>query len=363
MKIGIVGLPNVGKSTLFNALLKKQAAFAANFPFATIEPNVGVVPVPDERLKQLAKVVNTEKIVPATVEFVDIAGLVKGASKGEGLGNKFLSHIREVNVICHVIRDFADTNVVQTGSGNAVDDFLVVETELQLADMETLLKQTEPKGKVQRAELVRFEGIKKLIAGLVKGLSARDVLLSDEERALTNDLMLLTAKKIVIAVNIGEDLVGQFGLIAKEVGENLQLAGVKVENTIVLPICAKMEEELAEFDDSEKRRYLKEVGLSETGLERLIEVSYGQLGLISFLTAGEKEVRAWTIVNGTKAPQAAGVIHSDFETKFIKAKVCNFVDFIRLGGWKKSAEEGKVRIEGKEYTIKEGDVVEYMIGS
>jgi ribosome-binding ATPase len=374
LKVGIVGLPNVGKSTLFNALLKKQVAFAANYPFATVEPNVGVVPVPDERLEKLARVIagsvrdnsiasrqqegsldsarddthrSLPPIVPAVVDFVDIAGLVKGASKGEGLGNKFLAHIREVNVICHVVRDFNDSNVVQTGSGRVEDDWQTVELELQLADLETLMKQKPPKGKMEKVEVVRWQAIEKLKAGLEEGVSAREVSLTEDEVEASRDLMLLTAKRVIMVVNVGEDDV------------RLKDGG----GGDMLIICAKMEEDLAGFNDEERKEYLTTAGVVETGLEKLIRVAYESLDLISFLTAGEIEVRAWTIKRGTKAPQAAAVIHTDFEKKFIKAKCVNYEDFLKYDGWKGASEAGKVRIEGKEYVVKEGDVIEYMVGS
>lgn len=363
LKVGIVGLPNVGKSTLFNALLRKQAAFAANFPFATVEPNVGIVPVPDKRLAEIARVVKTEKIVPATVEFVDIAGLVKGASKGEGLGNKFLAHIREVSVICHVVRDFKDGNVVQTGSGDFLDDYTTIETELILADLETLMKQKEPRGKVERMDGFRWSAVQKLIESLEKGIAARDVALSDEEKEAAGELMLMTAKREIVVLNLSEDEITRGESRAKAIVETLVKAGIKISAEDVISICAKMEEDLAAFDDTERLAYLKEAGLSQTGLERLIDLSYRKLGLISFLTGGEIEARAWTIEKGAKAPQAAGVIHTDFEKKFIKAKVCDYDDFIALDGWKRAAEMGKVRVEGKEYEMRDGDVVEFMIGS
>lgn len=293
MEIGIVGLANVGKSTLFNALLKKQVALAANYPFATIEPNIGIVPVPDDRLEKLAAVVHTEKIVPATVKFVDIAGLVKGASQGEGLGNKFLALIREVDAILYLLRDFSDENVIRAGSINPKEDLEILQLELQLADQDS-------KEKVN----------------------------------------LLANKPAIVVLNVDEDKLG---------GEGLR-------------ICAKMEEELAALSDEEQKEYLKQLGITETGLEKVIKKAYEILDLQSFLTAGEKEVRAWTIKRGTTAPKAAGVIHTDFETHFIKADVINWEDFVRLGGWVKAREAGRVRMEGREYEMQEGDVVEFKVG-
>jgi ribosome-binding ATPase len=340
LKVGIVGLANVGKSTLFNALLKKQQALAANYPFATIEPNVGIVAVPDDRLEKLAKVVKTENVLPAVVEFVDIAGLVKGASKGEGLGNKFLAHIREVDLMCLVLRDFSDKDVVETGSGDPKEDLETLKMELLLADLATLEKQNEPKGMMGKEEKIRWSGIRKLKMGLGEGKMAKEIDLLEEEVVLTKDLALLTNKVEIVVFNVDESsLVGE---------------GVR--------ICAKMEAELAGFSDEERKEYLEQLGIDETGLDKLIRLAYEKLGLISFLTAGEKEVRAWTVGKENTAPVAAGVIHSDFEKNFIKAKVTSFDDFIEFGGWKGVSESGKLRMEGKEYQVKEGDVVEFMVG-
>jgi ribosome-binding ATPase len=360
LKIGIVGLANVGKSTLFNALLKKQVAFAANYPFATIEPNIGVVPVPDTRLLKLAEITEVEEkmdklppLVPAVVEFVDIAGLVKGASEGEGLGNKFLAHIREVDIICQVVRYFEDPSVVHVA--DTVDptrDREIVETELILADMQTLGKQMNPyndqgtpKAGVTKEQLAQWGVIKKLKEQLNNGKLARVVLTDPEERALIRDLHLLTMKPILYVANVSEG----------------QLVGFQGKD--ITPICAKTESELASLSEEDQKAYLKELGLEASGLDRLIQKAYAMLGLISFLTTGVIEARAWTIERGTKAPQAAGVIHTDFEKKFIKADVVAFDDFISLGGWKKSREAGKVRSEGKEYIMSDGDVVEFKIGT
>jgi hypothetical protein len=361
LSVAIVGLPNVGKSTLFNALLSKQQAFAANYPFATIEPNVGIVPVPDERLEQLAPIVNTTKIVPATVTFLDIAGLVKGASNGEGLGNKFLSHIREASVILHVVRAFADSNVIQTGSGDSVEDYLTIETELQLADLSTLEKQKEPR-KVEKIDEIRWSAIKKLRAGLEAGRSARQVELEDDEQAAAADLFLLTAKPQMFCLNTDEAGIGKTGTIIADFVERLRPKGVEIQETDCIAICAKLEEELAGFDKKERLEYLKSAGIERTGLETLIAAAYKRLGLMSFLTAGELEVRAWTISFGCLAPDAAGVIHTDFVKHFISARICHFADFVELGGWKGAAEKGKMRTEGKTYVMQEGDVVEFMIG-
>jgi GTP-binding protein YchF len=338
LKIGIVGLPNAGKSTLFNALLKKQVAEAANYPFTTIEPNVGVVPVPDFRLERLAQLVEQDEhvmppIVPAVVQFVDIAGLVKGASEGQGLGNKFLSHIREVDIICHVIRFFSDASVIHVaGDVDATRDKEIIETELILADLQTLTKQLKPNGTIV-----------KLIESLNKGMLARDVVSDPEEHILIRDLQLLTIKPMMCVANVSE----------------AQL----VDSTNMLSICAKTESELAALSLEEQKAYLKELGLEASGLDRLIQKAYETLGLISFLTQGVKEVRAWTVEKGMKAPQAAGVIHTDFEKKFIKAEVIGFDQLVAVGGWKKAKEVGKLRMEGRDYEMKDGDVVEFKIGA
>lgn len=363
LSVGIVGLPNVGKSTLFNALLQKQQALAANYPFATVDPNVGVVPVEDERLEKLVKVTGTKKVVPATVNFTDIAGLVKGAHKGEGLGNKFLSHIREVNLICHVLRSFEDKDVVQTSNLDPVEDFLTVETELQLADLASLEKQKETKGKASREEEKRWEVVKKMKEALEKGISAREVELNEDEDVIRKELFLLTAKPVLVVVNIGESEIKKTREVGEEMLRRMKEKGIKMEKEQVVVICAKMEEELVDFKGEEKKVYLEEMKVKEMGLEQLSRKAYVHLGLISFLTTGVDEVRAWAVRQGAKAPEAAGVIHSDFEKKFIKVKVCKFDDFIAENGWKGAAEKGKMRLEGKEYEIKEGDVVEFMAGS
>ncbi len=348
LKVGIVGLPNAGKSTLFNALLKKQVAFAANYPFATIEPNVGVVPVPDERLNKLADIVEKEDgirppIVPATVEFVDIAGLVKGAAEGQGLGNKFLSHIREVDLICHVTRYFEDADVVHVAGG--VDpnrDKGIIETELILADLQTLNKQVETRGAKDKATVRKWELIQTLKIALDSGKTARAVIPDTEDREILQDLHLLTMKPVLYVANVSEE---------------------QLKKSDQFMISAKIEAELAGLSEEDQKQYLKELGLSQSGLERLIQKAYEMLGLISFLTMGVKEVRAWTITNGTKAPQAAGVIHTDFEKKFIKAEVISFEDLVALESRKKAQELGKLRFEGREYEMRDGDVVEFRIGA
>lgn len=352
LSIGIVGLPNAGKSTLFNALLSRQIANCAPYPFCTIEPNVGVVEVPDARLKVLADIVHSTKIVPAIVEFKDIAGLVAGASKGEGLGNKFLSHIRESAAIVHVLRAFSDQNVVREAQINPFSDFEIVKTELCLADLQTLEKQVEPKGSsASKEDKERWELILKLRSGLESGLEVREMGLSEEETEIVKPLFLLTAKPAIFVLNIGEAEVGQD---LGELKEKWNLGGKEV-----IPICAKVEMELSDLLENERKDYLEELGLLESGLEKLIKKGYEILGLQTFLTAGEKEVRAWTIQKGMKAPQAAGVIHTDFEKGFIKAEIVGYEDFVEFGGWKGAAEKGKVRLEGKDYVMREGDVVEF----
>ena len=351
--IGIVGLPNVGKSTLFNALLKRQQAFVANYPFATIEPNVGVVPVPDERLIKLAEITKEEHkmqshppLIPATVSFVDIAGLVKGASQGEGLGNKFLSHIREVNAIAQVVRYFKDTNVVRSDSSiDAKSDYEVVNAELILADLETLQKQQEPKKSPTKEDLHRWLAIQKLIPALNQGMLAKDVSLTKEEKFAAKNLQLLTAKPMFTIANVDEE----------DLGKNLG------EDTI--SVCAKIESELAELTEEEQKDYLNSLGVKESGLERVIKEGYKILNLISFLTCGEKEVRAWTIKKGSTALISSGEIHTDFMKKFIKAEVVHFQDFVDNNGWKKAREHGKALLEGKDYIMQDGDVVEFKIGS
>lgn len=354
LQVGIVGLPNVGKSTLFNALLKKQQALVANYPFATIEPNVGIVPVPDKRLDELASVTQAEEkmdhlppIIPATVRFVDIAGLVKGAAEGAGLGNKFLSHIREVDLICEVVRAFPDENVIREGSTTPDQDIAVINTELILADLQSLEKQLDDR-KIDPKKRAVMEKIK---AALDEGKLASEMKLSDEEKELSRDLSLLTAKTFLYAVNANT-------ATNWEVVDDL----AKQYPGRVCVIDAKLEADLGQFAPAEREEYLRSLGIKDSGVDQLIKISYSALGLISFLTCGEKEVRAWTITRGLKAPQAAGVIHTDFEKNFIKAEVVDYKNFIEVGGWKKARELGKVRLEGKEYEMKDGDVVEFKVG-
>lgn len=357
MKLGVVGLPNVGKSTLFNAITQAGAEIA-NYPFCTIEPNVGVVAVPDERLDKLAALYDSKKITPTYLRFVDIAGLVKGASRGEGLGNKFLSHIREVDAIVHVVRCFVDSNITHVSDKiDPVSDIETINMELILADIETV------NGKMGRALSMAKTGDKKykmeaellqrVLAHLESEKPVRNMELDEEEKAYVDDLFLLTAKPVIYAANIAEsDLGKEENELVKEVE-----AKAAQENAEVLVICAKVEEELSQLDPEEKAMFLESYGIAESGLNRLVKKCYKLLHLISFLTAGEKETRAWTITEGTKAPQAAGKIHTDFERGFIRAEIVPYETMLELGGYNQAKEHGKVRSEGKDYVMKDGDVV------
>lgn len=414
LKVGIVGLPNVGKSTLFNSLLKKRVALSANYPFATIEPNTGIVAVPDKRLERLAEVVGVEEnmipkdlldgsriksgmteearkylppLVPAVVEFVDIAGLVKGASEGAGLGNKFLSHIREVDAIIHVLRDFTDTNIVREGSTDALSDKETIETELALADLQVLEKLVpaqEKQAKVSKDPLEnqKLEILKQVQNDLSEGkIFLGNFQIGDERlRGWFATLPLMTLKPVLYVYNVSEDEYAERikNVIPAEAGihisdgspintlesplDSLQ-SGMTSVDDYSLVICAKLEEDLVDLSDEEKSEYLKELGIEETGLERLIRKAYSLLGLASFLTAGKKEVRAWTIKKGSLAPVAAGVIHTDFEKKFIRAQVIEFDKYIEAGSLTAAKAKGWVRTEGKDYIVKDGDVVEFLIGS
>ncbi len=357
LSIGIVGLPNAGKSTLFNALLSRQIANVAPYPFCTIEPNVGIVEVPDERLAVLAKIVKTTKIVPAIVEFVDIAGLVAGAHKGEGLGNQFLANIRECSAIVHVVRAFEDEKVTRSGSVDAKSDLETIKTELCLADLQTLEKQKKPNPTAAtKDELKRWEVVSKLKDGLSQGIEAKNIKLNDEQEIIAVQLFLLTAKPVILVLNIGEK---DIGLSEEDLSKKW---GLSAEEKVI-PICAKIEMELSELAMGERKQYLKELGLKESGLEKLIKRGFEVLGLQTYLTAGEKEVRAWTISQGATAPEAAGVIHTDFQKGFIKAKVCGFSDFVKYEGWAEAAKLGKVRVEGKDYVMQTDDVVEFMFNA
>ncbi len=361
LQAGIVGLPNVGKSTLFNALTAQEAALAANYPFATIEPNVGVVAVPDERLPVLEKMNKAQKVVPATVEFVDIAGLVRGASKGEGLGNQFLANIRETDAVIQVVRCFEDENVVHVeGSVDPIRDIETIQIELALADLASAEKRRD---KAQRAAKSgdkdakrELEILDKIQPVLEEGRPARSAGLTDDERAIVKGWFFLTTKPTIYAANVDEATLAD-PAANRHVQAVLEHAGK--ENADVVPICAKLESELVALDIAEREEYLKDLGLGSSGVDKLIKAAYHMLGLMSFLTAGEKEVRAWTIPIGTKAPQAAGEIHTDIERGFIRAEIVSYDDLIATGSMNAAREKGLIRLEGKEYVMQEGDIVNF----
>lgn len=357
LSIGIVGLPNVGKSTLFNALTRGKQADAQNYPFCTIEPNVGVVEVPDERLAKLAEVSKSKKVIPTAIQFVDIAGLVKGASEGAGLGNQFLSHIREVDAIVQVVRAFSDTNVIHVQNRvNPKEDMEIIDLELVLADLQTVKKRLDnakkaAKGKIETKTKIEIETLEKVYGCLGSSKLARSIEYTDEEMAVVKDLHLLTMKPMLYVVNDDE--------IINPKSEILNLGDL----TNKIRICAKLEAEVAELSPEEAKQYLKELRIEQTGLDKLIIAGYKLLDLITFLTSGEPETRAWTIKRGTKGPEAAGVIHTDFIKGYIKADVCNWQDFVQYGGWAGIKTSGKLRLEGKDYEVKDGDVCYFHVAS
>ena len=358
MKLGIVGLPNVGNSTLFNALTNAGAQ-SANYPFCTIEPNVGIVAVPDSRLDELAKMYNPELYTPAVIEFVDIAGLVRGASKGEGLGNKFLSHIREVDAVVHVVRCFENNDIIHVdGSVDPIRDVETINLELIFSDIEIIERRIDNLKKAMKGDKTLAPKValyERVLAALMDGKTARSLDFTEEEAEMMGDVALLTIKPVIYAANISESDIGS------DLNENPYYQKVvefaASEKSEVIPVCAEIEAEIAELDGDDKEMFLADLGIEESGLDRLIKASYSLLGLISYLTAGPKEVRAWTIVKGTKAPQAAGKIHSDLERGFIRAEIVAFDDLMACGTMKAAKEKGLVRSEGKEYVIADGDIV------
>lgn len=360
MKLGIVGLPNVGKSTLFNSLTKAGAE-SANYPFCTIDPNVGVVTVPDERLNVLGEMYHTKKIIPAAIEFVDIAGLVKGASKGEGLGNQFLANIREVDAIVHVVRCFEDSNIVHVdGSIDPLRDIETINLELIFSDIEILERRIAKAARAARNDKAIAKEValmEKIKAHLEEGKMAKsfEEIADEEEAEWLSGYNLLTYKPVIFAANVQEDDLADDGANNEKVQEVRQYAAD--EKSEVFVVCAQIEQEIAELDDDEKKMFLEDLGLTESGLEKLIKASYHILGLISYLTAGEPEVRAWTIKEGTKAPQAAGKIHTDFERGFIRAEIVSYTDLMDCGTYAAAREKGLVRLEGKEYVVQDGDII------
>ena len=358
MKLGIIGLPNVGKSTLFNALTGAGAP-SANYPFCTIDPNVGVVQVPDARLDKLAEMYHPQLYTPAVVEFVDIAGLVKGASKGEGLGNKFLSHIRDVHAVVHVLRCFEDSDIIHVdGSVDPIRDLDTINMELIYADIETLerrIDKTQKLAKSDKSLLAQVTLFERVLSALNEGITARSLDYTDDEREIMADAALLTMKPVIYVANVSEEEAA--GVSPDNVYYQKLKEAADREGAEVIPVCAGIEAEISELEPEEKAMFLEEMGITESGLDRLIKASYSLLGYISYLTAGPKEVRAWTIVRGTKAPQAAGKIHSDFERGFIRAEIVSYDDLIACGSMNAAKEKGLVRSEGKDYVIADGDVV------
>ncbi|MBQ2736063.1 MAG: redox-regulated ATPase YchF [Clostridia bacterium] len=358
MKLGIVGLPNVGKSTLFNALTNAGAQ-SANYPFCTIEPNVGIVAVPDYRLDELAKMYNPELYTPAVIEFVDIAGLVRGASKGEGLGNKFLSHIREVDAVVHVVRCFENNDIIHVdGSVDPIRDVETINLELIFSDIEIIERRIDAFKKAMKGDKTLAPKValyERVLNALMDGKTARSLDYTEEEAEMMGDVALLTIKPVIYAANISESDIGTDLLANPLYAKIAEFAAT--EKSEVIPVCAEIEAEIAELDGEDKEMFLSDLGIEESGLDRLIKASYSLLGLISYLTAGPKEVRAWTITKGTKAPQAAGKIHSDFERGFIRAEIVSFDDLMACGTMNAAKEKGLVRSEGKEYVIADGDIV------
>jgi len=364
LSIGIVGLPNVGKSTLFNALTRSKLANAQNFPFCTIDPNIGVVEVPDERLEKLAKVSNSKKIVPTAIQFVDIAGLVKGASEGQGLGNKFLSHIREVDAIVQVVREFSDSNVIHVNNKvDPQDDANTINLELILADMQTVSKKLsnakkDAKGAAAKDMKATIEVLEKIQTQLEAEKFASTLEFTEDELLIVKDLQLLTMKPMLYVINVDEAPTTPALLLP-----DTSSGQAGQEGTSQIEICAKLEAELADLSPEEAKQYLKELGMNETGLDKLITAGYKLLNLVTFLTSGEPETRAWTVREGTKAPDAAGVIHTDFIKGFIKADVCNWQDFVEFNGWSGIKTSGKLRLEGKDYIVRDGDVVYFHVAT